>query len=78
MLKVVEIRINGEGQLYSHINIDANYKLINIVVYFEGSDYGKYRVESFHQVNDTAYILYLSNSLSKDSCINAYGVLIRK
>ena len=78
MLKVVEIRINGEGELYSHIYLDANYKLINIVGYFEGSDDGKYRVESFHQVNDKDYILYLSNILSKDSYVNAYGVLIRK
>ena len=76
MLKVVEIRINGEGERYSHINIDANYKLINIVVYYEGSDNGKYRVESFQQVTDTTYILYLSDILSKDSYINAYGVLI--
>ena len=79
MLKVVQIRINGEGELYTHIdNIDANYKLINIVGYFEGSDYGKYRVVSFQQVTDTAYVLYLSDILSKYSYINAYCVLIRK
>ena len=78
MLKVVEIRINGEGEGYSHFSIDANYKLINIVVYYEGSDISKYRVESIQQVTDTTYILYLSNILSKDSYINAYCVLIRK
>ena len=78
MLKVVEIRINGEGQQYSHVYLDANYKLINIVVYFKGSADGKCRVESFHQVNDKDYILYLTSILSKDSYVNAYGVLIRK
>ena len=76
LFKIVQIRINGEGELYSHINIDANYKLINIVGYYEGSDNGKYRVESFQQAIDTTYILYLSDILSKDSYINAYGVLI--
>ena len=76
LFKIVQIRINGEGKLYSHINIDANYKLINIVIYYEGSDNGKYRVESIQQATDTTYILYLSDILSKDSYINAYGVLI--
>lgn len=76
LFKIVQIRINGEGELYSHINIDANYKLINIVGYYEGSDNGKYRVKSFQQATDTTYILYLSDILSKDSYINAYGVLI--
>lgn len=76
LFKIVQIRINGEGELYSHINIDANYKLINIVGYYEGSDNGKYRVESFQQATDTTYILYLSDILSKDSYINAHCVLI--
>ena len=78
MLKVVEIRISGEGERYSHFSIDANYKLINIVVYYEGSDFGEYRAESFQQVTDTGYIVYFAEPLSKNSYVNAYCVLIRK
>ena len=78
MIKVVEIRINGEGGKYSHFSIDANYKLINIVVYYEGSDGGAYRAESFQQVSDTGYLVFMEEPLNKDSYVNAYCVLIRK
>ena len=77
--KITEIRLNGEGTSYSHLyGVDENYKLINIIIDYYGSDDGRYRVDSIQQVNTKDYLIFLSNSLNTDSYITGYMVLMKR
>lgn len=75
-ITISQIRINGTGNLFSAISIDDKYKLINVIVQYEGSDSGKYRITSILRVNDKDYLVFLSTILDTNSYINAYAVLM--
>ena len=61
-------RIQGTGYSFSYISYKTGYRLINVIVNYNTSSQGNYRVNTI-QYDDTnkVYVVYLNQTLASSS-----------